>query len=111
MPICGQSGNTTTRCSLQVTLLNQKRFNDVFNRVTLFANAGSDVVKPHWPAVTTVNHAFKLFTVHHVKALGVDIKHRQRLVGDVQADVARPFDIGVVTHTAQQAVGDTRCAA
>jgi len=111
MPVGCQRRNATAWRALQIALLNQVGLDHVFNGFALLANAGGDVVQTHRPAVKAVNHCFEQFAVHEVKALRVHIQHLERQVGNVQGNRAHALDVGVIAHPAQQAVGNTRCAA
>ena len=55
-----------------------------------------------------MDHGFQQFSVHHIKALRIDIEHGQGLLGNIQGDFATAFDIGKIAHAAQQAVGNAR---
>ena len=111
MPVGSQGRNAPARGALQVALLNQVRLDHVFNGVALFANAGGNVVQADRAAIEAVNHGLQQFAVHQVKALRVDIEHGQGLVRHVLGDAPVAFDLGIVAHPAQQAVGNAGRAA
>ena len=110
MPIRCQGRHATAWGALQKALLNQKRFDHIFDGVALFTNAGGNVVQPHRATIKTMDDRFKQFAVHQVKALRVHIQHGQGSVGHGFADQAIGFHLGVVAHAAQQTVGDARRA-
>ena len=104
-------GHAPARRALQVALLDQVRLEHVFNRVALFADGGGQVVDTDRPAVELMQDRFEQLAVHQVEADRIDIEHRQRGVSHFARDDAIGLDLGVIAHAAQQAVGDTRCAA
>ncbi len=71
MAECCQRGDSASRRSLQIALLDEIRLNHIFNRAGLFANAGGNVVQPHRTTFKAVDHGFEQFAVHHVKAARV----------------------------------------
>ena len=87
MPVSRQRGDASARRTLQIALLDQIGFDDVFDRFALLADARGNVVKPHRAAIESVNHGLEQFAIHHVKALRIDVEHRQRGVGDWPASL------------------------
>src|SRR3569623_8615 len=92
-------------------LLNQKRLQHVFDGAALFADGGGQAVDAHRAAVEFVDEGEQQLAVHHVDAFAINVEHVQRLLRHSAADAAVGLDLGVITHTAQQAVGDARRAA
>jgi hypothetical protein len=57
-----------------------------------------------------VDDGFQQFAVHDIKALGVDVEHRQGFVGRRSVDMAVAFDLRVIAHPTQQTIGNARRA-
>ncbi|MCY1425097.1 hypothetical protein D9M71_408770 [compost metagenome] len=78
--------------------------------MTLFADGCSQVVHAHRAAVELLDHGQQQATVRMVETTLVDIQQVQRHVSHGLGDLALAAHLGVVTHAAQQAVGDARRA-
>src|SRR3569832_1792561 len=63
------------------------------------------------PAGELIDEGEQQLAVHHVEAFAVDVEHVPRPLGPRAAAAAPGFDLGVITHAPQQAVGDARRAA
>ena len=98
MAVSCQCSNASAWGTLQKTLLNQKGFNHVFNRLPLLADASRNIVQPDRSSVEAVNHGLQQLSVHHIKALGIDVEHRQRQVGNLKVDLPGALDLCIVAH-------------
>lgn len=102
-----QCSRTPSWCALKIALLDEIGFDDVFNGAGFFTNSRSKVIKTNGATIKFVDNGFEEFSVHDVKAYGVDIKHGERFLSYVLGDVAIAFDIRIVTDTPQEAVGNS----
>ena len=104
-------GDAAARGALQVALLDEVGFDDVFQGAAFFANAGSQGIEADRPAAEVFDDDVEQAAVEVVKAAVVDGEQFERFIGDGAGDDAAAAYVGVVAHAAQEAVGDARRAA
>ena len=103
--------DTPARRAVQKADLDQERFVDFFDRVLFLGQGCSQRVHAHRAALIFLDDGQQQLAVHFVEAVTIDLQHLQRGLGGRQIDLSRAPYLGIVTHTAQQTVGDTRSAA
>ena len=91
---------------MQVPLLYEVRFNNVFKRFSVFADGGRQVVNAYRSAIELFDNSQKEFPVNHVKAERIHVKHLQRLIGNFASHGAVGADLGKVPDATQEAVSD-----
>ena len=66
--------NAATRGALQIALLNQKRFQHIFNGIAGFANGCSKVINTHRAAAKFFDNRQEQLAIHQIQANRVDKK-------------------------------------
>jgi hypothetical protein len=82
-----------------------------FDRIRIFADGCTNRVQANRSAIELLDDRPNDARIHVVEAERVDVEQRERLVRDVLGDHAVSLHLRVVTHAAEQAVGDPRRAA
>ena len=72
----------------------------------VFTDGDGKGIQSDRTAVEFVDENFQQPLVHFIKALGIDLDHRQRGVGDFSVDMAGATDLGEVANPAEQCIGD-----
>src|SRR5260370_13159539 len=98
------------RSAVQKANLNQEGLVNFFDGVGLLGQRGAQRVQPNGPSLVLLDDGEQQFAVDFVEAVAVHFQHAERGLGGRQIDGAGSPHLGVVAHTAQQAVGDTRRA-
>ena len=106
---CGR--HSPARCPLDKSCLDQKRLINVFDGILFFADGSGQGLDPDGSAGKFVDQREQQHRIHFVEPEPVHFEHEQGFVGQPPGDRAVAFDLGVVAHPAQQAVGDARRAA
>src|SRR5213596_1746749 len=104
-------GNATAGSPLQITGLDQVRFVHVLHGLAFFAYGRGQGVHAHRSSSEFLDDGEQQLAIHLVKARRVHADPGQSRVGDFPGHAPVEFDLCVVAHTAEQAVGDARRAA
>lgn len=112
--------DASPRRSVDVPLLNQEGFDDVFQRVAVFADRGRQILNPDGAARELFQNRREEAPVDEVEPHGVDVEKLERLRSHFLRHHAVVHDFGEVAHAAKQpvrdagraaaAVGDLACA-
>ncbi len=99
-------GNPTTRCPLQKSLTEKKRFVDIFHGLGLFTDDRSDGVQADRSASKFFADGLQNSPIHRVETRGIDLEPRERTIRHGLVDTAVAIDLREIAHPAQEAVGD-----
>ena len=89
-------------------MLDQKRFDHIFERAPLFANGRGETVDPHRTPVELIDDGAEKLTIERVETERVDFEQIERGDRDLGGDTAVTAHLGVIARAAQQAIRDTR---
>ena len=98
--------NSSTWRAQNIALLNQIRLKHILDGVTFFANGRRQAINTHRSAIEFFDHRQQQPSVHIIKADIINIEHTQCGIGDILMDHTIGFNLGIITHPPQQAVGD-----
>ncbi|KAG0926324.1 hypothetical protein G6F31_018429 [Rhizopus arrhizus] len=110
VPVGLVCGHAAARGAHQEALLDQVRFDHVFQRATFLGQRRGQRFDAHRATIEVIDHGLQQAPIELVEALRVNLQHLHRGLRDSLVDVATGLDLGIVAHAAQQAVGDTRRA-
>src|SRR2546426_9126182 len=111
MPVRGPCGTAAAGRAREKALLHQEGLVHLLERAGVLANGGGDGREAYRPALELVDDGLQDPAVHVVESELVDVKPFQRFAGDRRRDLAPGPYLGVVAHSLQEPVCDTRRAA
>src|SRR5579872_1513766 len=94
-----------------VSLVQQKRLDDVDQRVLLLVYRRGKRLDSDRPAVVILHDGIQVASIELVQPIFVDAFPSERLVGDRSIDAAVAPDLGIVANALQEAIGDARRSA
>ena len=99
---------TTARRAHDEAFLYEERFTDFLDGAGILTHCRGDGVHTHRTTLELVNDGRKNLVVHVIKAVFIHIERFQTDAGDVDVYGAITLDLGKVTDSAQQQIGDTQ---
>ena len=98
-------------CSSDKADLQQVRFDDIFEGVTLLSESSGKGIDAGRPAFIDFGDGFEEGSVEGVKTHGVNLFHLEGVFDDFFVEFSGTFNLGVVPDALEQAVCNSWCAA
>src|SRR5437868_5152260 len=103
-------GHAASRRPVEEPDLDQERLVDILERVPLLAHRRGKAAHANRPPVEFIDDRAEQAPIDLVEAVLVHFEHRERTRGHVRSDAPVGAHLRVIAHTAQEPVGNARCA-
>ncbi len=107
----GAGGDPPARSPHHKAQSHQKGFGHLRHRLGLFTDGDGQGRQANRTAAELRADGLQNCPVQTIQTERIDLEQVKGITGSLGSDQARSPDLGVVTHPAQQTIGDTRCAA
>ena len=97
---------TAARRTHDITLLDEVRFQDIFDGVALFADSRRQAVQTDRPAAEFFHDGAQQARIHMIETARIHVQHAHGGVGDLGIDFAVGFHLCEIPNPAQQAIGN-----
>ena len=104
----GQFGHhASSRGALDETFHDEEWLIHLLYGACIFANRSGDGGYAHWSAAELVDDGQQYAVVNLVKSVLINVQCRQGYLSDAGINLACTLNLGKITHSAQQGIGDT----